>query len=195
MVPGPGAGAEGVRLGVVVCSDPRVASETVSTALRGASRVFTKAGIAMDWLGCTHELVADVKDVQREIACHRPRHAGQVVLEILPQAAASAGLGRDAGGFARVPRTGRAAECAGVFYVRASDLARLGDASTAQVLAHLIAHEIGHVLLGAGAHAPAGIMRPAWSRRDLARAAWGQLAFEVGESEKLRAAVRLRNGR
>jgi hypothetical protein len=38
-------------------------------------------------------------------------------------------------------------------------------------------------------------MRPAWSRRDLARAAWGQLAFEVGESEKLRAAVRLRNGR
>jgi len=36
-----------------------------------------------------------------------------------------------------------------------------------ELLAHVIAHEIGHMLIGTLSHAPAGVMRAHWQRHDL----------------------------
>lgn len=45
------------------------------------------------------------------------------------------------------------------------ELEKRGFGQLPEILAHVIAHEIGHLLLGRG-HAVSGIMRARWTRRD-----------------------------
>src|SRR6184192_2637930 len=46
-----------------------------------------------------------------------------------------------------------------VFYERAHDLANRNDLSEPVVLGQIIAHDLGHLVLGEGAHADSGIMK------------------------------------
>jgi hypothetical protein len=46
-----------------------------------------------------------------------------------------------------------------------------------QLLGHVMAHEMGHLLLPYGAHSIAGLMRPAWDRSQVRAAAEGLLTF------------------
>jgi hypothetical protein len=62
-----------------------------------------------------------------------------------------------------------------------------------QLLAHAVAHEIGHVLLQQDAHSPTGLMRALWDRNDLQAMMAGQLGFTREESERVRAEL-LRRG-
>ena len=48
-----------------------------------------------------------------------------------------------------------------------------------------MAHEMGHILLGAG-HSPMGIMKPHWNEHDLRGVAWHQLLFTPDEARSLR---------
>ena len=51
----------------------------------------------------------------------------------------------------------------------------------AVVLAHVFAHEIGHVLQGISRHSLSGIMQAHWSRRDFARMKTHSLEFEADD--------------
>lgn len=183
---------EAGRLIVLVCDSAGVPPATLVEALREASRIFLKAGLETEWRDCSVTHVSEAKDLEWETTCHRPRDPAQMVLEILRRPNGARYV--EAGGFARLPSTGHPGVCAGAFYERAEDLARLGDASKAQILAYLAAHEIGHLLLGLGAHTADGIMRPEWSREDLRRAAWGRLAFEPWQAERLHSGLLARTG-
>jgi hypothetical protein len=55
-------------------------------------------------------------------------------------------------------------------------------------LAGVIAHEIGHILLGPR-HGSVGIMRASWNRQDFLRAARGELLFSTAEGAQMRARV------
>jgi hypothetical protein len=174
----------GPQLTVLVCDSAGVSTQTIRDAQREASRILLKAGLRTHWLDCSTTHVAQELDREWGVTCHRPRDRADLVLEILTEPGRGNGA-LEAGGFALQPRDGSPGECVGVFYARAQGLARLGDASEAQILAHLTAHEIGHALLGPGAHTANGIMRADWSRADLGRAAWGQLAFEPSQAQRL----------
>jgi hypothetical protein len=60
-------------------------------------------------------------------------------------------------------------------------------ASTAQILGHAIAHEIGHLLLNLGSHSATGIMRGDWNLTDLQGVASGFLLFTPQQAEVIRA--------
>jgi len=63
--------------------------------------------------------------------------------------------------------------------------AQLGlDAS--QLLGHVIAHELGHLLLPHGAHSLSGIMRPAWDRPQVKGATQGTLTFTPDQVDRIR---------
>ncbi|MEO8131278.1 MAG: hypothetical protein ABI822_29545 [Bryobacteraceae bacterium] len=49
-----------------------------------------------------------------------------------------------------------------------------------------MAHEIGHVLLGPGAHSPNGLMRENWYAKDLLRAEQGTQVFAPQQKRRLR---------
>lgn len=63
------------------------------------------------------------------------------------------------------------------------------EEDAAVLLGEIVAHEIGHLLLGPDAHSPAGIMRGHWDRAQVRRAILGTLMFTSDESSKIRAAI------
>ena len=58
---------------------------------------------------------------------------------------------------------------------------------TAQMLGHVMAHELGHLLLPYGSHSIAGIMRGEWDRSQVALAASGTLRFTPVQVDLIRA--------
>jgi hypothetical protein len=55
----------------------------------------------------------------------------------------------------------------------------------ATFLGHVIAHEIGHLLLGANSHSPVGIMRPQWRLADEVWMAKGALVFDTDQAKRM----------
>ncbi len=81
-----------------------------------------------------------------------------------------------------------------VFYHQVEELARSADVSTDldQILGHVIAHEIGHLLFGADSHSRTGIMKASWADGDLRSASRGILLFTPEQSDRMRAEVQVR---
>jgi hypothetical protein len=65
--------------------------------------------------------------------------------------------------------------------------------SKAQILGHVMAHEVGHLLLNQQIHSPHGIMRGEWSFTDYRDMTRGMLLFTLQQAEVLRADVRRRD--
>jgi len=61
------------------------------------------------------------------------------------------------------------------------------ETTRAVVLGHLIAHEVGHLLLGPDSHSRRGIMSFPWSKRVLKRIGTAHLAFTEKEAQQIRA--------
>jgi hypothetical protein len=59
------------------------------------------------------------------------------------------------------------------------------DPERCQILAHIIAHELGHVLLPPKAHSDKGIMRSSWRLRDLQN----EISFTSEEEKQIRVSV------
>lgn len=49
------------------------------------------------------------------------------------------------------------------------------------LLAHVMAHEITHMLQGVSRHSLTGVMKPRWDRNDYSQMAWRPLAFTEGD--------------
>jgi hypothetical protein len=86
-----------------------------------------------------------------------------------------------------VARIRPAAECVALIpYPRVHELARNGSATVGLVLGHVIAHELGHLLLQRATHSAAGLMR---ATLDLRLAQQGRLLFTAPEAQAIRAAI------
>jgi hypothetical protein len=53
----------------------------------------------------------------------------------------------------------------------------------------VLAHEIGHLLLGTSHHAEHGLMRPNWTDQELRRAIGLEWHFSISEARRMRAAI------
>jgi hypothetical protein len=74
-----------------------------------------------------------------------------------------------------------------VFFDRAQELCRELNVSLPELLGHIIAHEIGHLLLGRNAHSSFGIMRARWEREELEQASKGTLLFSAQQAKRMQA--------
>ena len=73
-----------------------------------------------------------------------------------------------------------------LFHEQIEELAHLQQKAAASVLALVVAHEIGHVLLPAPAHSGAGIMQAPWDRHALDQADDHALLFTARQGELIR---------
>jgi hypothetical protein len=100
----------------------------------------------------------------------------------------SLGVGGDIFGSALLPANEGFGVVANVYADRARELADRREFEV--VLGHVIAHELGHLLLGKNAHSAAGIMHGRWGAQDLKLSRQAAMLFLPGEEKRIRAHVR-----
>jgi hypothetical protein len=82
---------------------------------------------------------------------------------------------------------------AAVYFHRAVDLEGGTLATRSAILGAMMAHEIGHLLLGDNRHSASGVLRASWGDQDLRTIARGQMCFTAGEARRMVAMVLRRN--
>ena len=90
-------------------------------------------------------------------------------------------------GFAQLDDSGGFGYYANVFYHRVEELSGTQTCSRAVVLGHVIAHEMGHLLLGEGGHSGTGLMTANWDRAGLERINQRAFIFTSQQAKEIRA--------
>lgn len=81
-----------------------------------------------------------------------------------------------------------------VLFDRITDVASTSNASAADVLAVVMAHELGHLLLPSGSHSPTGLMRPTWNPNDFRAHNRQQWQFTSAQADAIRGLLTRRLG-
>jgi hypothetical protein len=95
--------------------------------------------------------------------------------------------GTDVCGAAFLSETGEFATVANVYSDRVSKMADQQDVGV--VLGRIVAHELGHLLLGKNEHSRAGVMRAVFLPRDVQSGLADSILFLPGEAKRIRAQV------
>jgi hypothetical protein len=120
--------------------------------------------------------------------CSRKLEPTDVMLRVL-RPLAHHSLKADVFGFAIRPIL------ASVYYEYAARLAveeEYVEFDARTILGCVIAHELGHLLLGSNSHSSAGIMRSPWGQKQVREALMGTLLFTAEQAELMQAQVRAR---
>ena len=79
-----------------------------------------------------------------------------------------------------------------VFWDRVQNEACRYNVPISDMLAQVIAHEIGHLMLGSNSHSPSGIMMGKWKLQDLGTISRGGIGFTPEQREHIQTEVRKR---
>jgi hypothetical protein len=157
---------------------------TLIAAEKQADFIFRKVGLTMRWCNLTTDSAQSLVDS----SCGLPAGSARLDVRIVSRIKAEPGATADSTmGFAR-----ENSATISDHWSKAAD--PKGNALSGDILACVIAHEIGHLLLGPNSHSPTGIMRGKWSAEELRGAGWGRLVFTPQQGERIRAEVLARSG-
>jgi hypothetical protein len=157
------------QVAVNLYNDARVSEAILRQAEHEAERIFQNAGVDIVWIVCQPSRISPTPAA----VCQSPLGLTHLALRIVSW---SSHLGDSIFGSAFLSDDDDGVYC-DVFYPGVEILHRSGDASPSRVLGHVMAHEIGHLLLGTNSHSTTGIMRPHWQGEELRRIGMGSLLF------------------
>lgn len=178
-------GDENTTISVRIYNYAKLDRGSLSEAQRRAAALLKHAGFKVNWTLCP---VSD--------DCRQPIGTGDIVLNLLPDNAARRLLQSSETLGMAVPGGPTRLGTAYVFVKKTDDLALTGrfsvryEIARSVVVAHVIAHEIGHLLLGPGAHSTDSIMSWPWTTPVIKRIAEMNLFFRAEEARLMRARVR-----
>ena len=159
-------------------------SVTITRAEDEAGWILHNAGLNVAWVNCSREQnAANPAD-----PCHQPLGPANVFVRLLSTQARK-GFQDSIFGFAVLPAL------ATVYYETAFDLAKAFRAEGMDVptiLGGVMAHEIGHLLLGLDSHSPTGIMQAHWGRKQVRELFQRDLLFTGEQSRRIRAEWQVR---
>ena len=168
---------------VRVLNYAEAAPATVAKAEREAGRILNDAGLKVVWLDCP----VGQSTVEATDPCRQPLIPTDLLLRVLSDHSRR-GIQYESFGFAVAPAL------ASVYYEHAMSLATLNNAhyEVPIILGCVMAHEIGHLLLGPSSHSECGIMQGQWGRKQVRLIMCGSLHFTVEQSILIRAEVQMR---
>jgi hypothetical protein len=177
-----------VTLRLTVSDQAGVSRDAFATAVDAMSRIYAAAGVELQWTyscveSCRSQAapapVIDQRDIDQ-------REGLELAITIVPDALTPAAFPSGVMGSAPV-----GSRLVYVFLGRARAFAFQRDLSIGTVLGHIIAHEVGHLLLRQG-HAAHGLMRATWDLRDLRFAKQGKFGFTAEQGVRIREYLSLR---
>jgi hypothetical protein len=153
----------------------RVSPTTLNASEREAGRILGQAGLRTEWVNCPGK----GESTSTQNPCNEPLESTDIVLRLIPESTNNQ-YQDSVFGFAVVPIV------ASVYVNYAVNSARRDNAEfeIPMVLGTVIAHEIGHLLLGLNSHSVTGIMQKRWERNQVRQAVTGNLLF-TGEQGTL----------
>ena len=157
--------------------DRLVEPDVLQRAQSTAQAIFERSAIAIEWLRCA--------DTPTLGDCSAAARSNEVVARLL---AGPPSVSDDSCGVALVPRRG-AGHFVSVFVGCVRGAADRLRVATHVLLGSVLAHEIGHVLLGTNSHGSIGLMQAQPRPIDWERAARGGLTFTPQEIVRLRASL------
>jgi hypothetical protein len=178
------------RIQVLVYNYAGVAPETLAAAERQAARIYEHAGIEVSWVDCP----AAPEEMAHQPQCLHAPSPDRVALRLVSgNMGAQLGLSRSTFGLASTPKDDGFGVLAMICAQCAEQKAHGDREMYAALLGHVVAHELGHLLLGTDSHGPVGLMHFPWGTDQLHRIAQGALLFTPEEATKMRcnAAARL----
>jgi len=167
---------EEVKISVAVYDYFGVPAGVREEGLHIAEKSLRRAGVTANWGRCVD-----------------PGNPAQILMNILPEAMAQriAGNPRQLG-HSITAGPGKFGSTGYVFRDRIAKVAEAWAIPEAVLFGNVLAHEIGHLLLGDDSHSPAGLMRAAWAADDFKAMLRDGLMFETGQARQLRANVERR---
>lgn len=168
------------HLQVSLFNDARLDFATLARAEARASDIFSQAGIEVDWLTCGPADPADFSP--NSSACATLSWPSHLSVRIRPNALT---ISAETFGQAYVDSTGQGVYSNVYFQnlVMGPQRRQLADAD---MLGYVLAHELGHLLLGTNSHSPTGLMQARWDHAALSAASHSYLFFTPTQSSILR---------
>lgn len=162
-----------LKLTLVIYNHAHVSEETLEKAENAASEIFEHAGVRLVWV----EGFAYAAE-RRDAVSPAPEDPATLVVKLQPESeAARYGVRSICGGIGF--------ESGAIIFVRKRDATWLG---------YVMAHELGHILLGPDAHSVVGIMRGTLLNGDWVKAAQGTLGFTRSQNHQIRTWIAERGG-
>jgi hypothetical protein len=184
-----GAAEPDPKITVFVYNYAAISPADLAKTKAEAARIFGRGGIEIEWL----DSPLSPREAALFPACDVPPGPTRLAIRILPRPMAERlGPRPDSFGFALHPSDGNFAMVANAFAHRAGEMARSHRLGRGVLLGHIVAHELGHLLLGANSHSGAGVMRDSWHARELERIAQGTMEFSAGEARRMQTSIRAR---
>jgi len=166
-------------LRVSVFDDADLEPGRLQKAEKVASRVYARSGVSVEWLNCGRPKESS----EEQAACSEANSPSHLHVRIRPK---SWNLRESTLGISYLDEDGVGCE-ADVFYAGVALLVGTERTNPDLILGLVMAHELGHLLLGTNSHAATGLMRALWNTEDFAAARMGRLVFTEEQSDRLRA--------
>jgi hypothetical protein len=139
-----------------------VAADVLERSKAEVARIFAAAGRPVRWTDSA------------------PRYTVTIVPQVLGYSRATSPVM----GVALRSKNGQVAQ---IFFRQVQDFARAHRIDLSTMLAYVIAHELGHLLLPGGAHSDRGVMQAEWGGALVQEASTGSLTFTDRQAARIRA--------
>lgn len=166
------------RLCVRVYDTAGIASGDRVRALTRAGEILAGADVAIEWRDCSPRLFG------MHPSCNEAPAKGELIVRMVRGASTNGTA--FALGEAFVNTVTRTGVLATVFVDRIEAFAAQATTDVVSVVGSVVAHEIGHLLLGTNDHADEGLMRPSWTQADLTRNRDTDWLFTKGDVDRVR---------
>jgi hypothetical protein len=183
-----------LRIKVYVYNHAKVSAAVLEHARQEVVRVYRAAGVEAEWVDCARA----IEEVDNYPGC-RPslsRHDWFAVQIVSQPMMGGLRLEPSRVGLAALPEQGGfgnwAVVCSQCAEQSVKGVPSLEGrpAAFGTILGDLMAHELGHLLLGTPRHSSLGVMRPHWNRVDLEDAVRGLMCFTAKQAQRIGAQVR-----
>jgi hypothetical protein len=147
-------------------------------AIKRAGDILARADLAVDWRDCP------AGGVLTRGACAAPPSPGELALRLVHSPKGDPNP--RALGNALIDTATGSGTLATVFIDRVTKLSQQGRLDPWSMVGVVMAHEIGHLLLGTNSHSDSGLMREIWTLKDLTRNRPDDWLFSRSQRDELR---------